>query len=187
MIVNPKTIVERGIVTDILSEKEQVQPNGIDLRIDKIWDIPEGLVVDFTNEKRKIPEGKIVFDSEKDEFVVLNKGGTTNKVYSIQASETMNIPPDMAAVVLTRSTLLRGGAFIVSALWDSGYKGKGKLLLSVPPNAKFYKDAKFGQIVFFNAESASLYIGKWQGEGMEKKDGVPVPSPFEISHMPMGF
>jgi dUTP pyrophosphatase len=68
-----------------------------------------------------------------------------------------------------RSTLLRSGVAIHTAVWDAGYSGRGEGLLSVlnPKGYRLQRGAAVLQLVFLRlgAATAEGYRGKYQGEG----------------------
>ena len=53
-----------------------------------------------------------------------------------------------------------------TAVWDSGYKGKGESLLQVYKKIDIEKGARIAQIVFCHAKSTGLYSGGYQGENL---------------------
>ncbi|HRZ19944.1 MAG TPA: deoxyuridine 5'-triphosphate nucleotidohydrolase, partial [Methanofastidiosum sp.] len=116
----------------------------------------------FSNEKRKLSE------TEKIEFVdnsiFLEKGS-----YKILYNEIVNIPPDIMALGRPRSTLLRCGANVGTAVWDRGYNGRSESLLTVEniKGIKVYKDARVLQLVFFRTlTDEDLYKGIFLNENI---------------------
>lgn len=63
----------------------------------------------------------------------------------------MSIPRDAAAIGRARSSLLRCGATLETALWDPGYRGRSQSLLVVynPAGLKLKKKARLMQLVFY--------------------------------------
>jgi len=81
------------------------------------------------------------------------------------------MPLDVVAIARTRSTLLRNGATVETAVWDPGYKGRSSSLLVVhnPEGIRLKKDARIAQLVFFRVkEVAEGYSGVYQNERMKK-------------------
>jgi dUTP pyrophosphatase len=183
MIVNPKAIVKIGAVTGMLDPKIQVQQNGIDLTVEDVYEFDvhsKVSVLDFDNSSRAFPRiVNVPWKKDKeffgvDEEVVYIGGGS----YVIQYAETVDVPPTMAAHVFMRSSLMNMGARLFSALWDSGYKGKGRGLLVVSHPIVITKRARIGQIVFWDADSAGEYEGIHQGEGIVGEYKKPGLGPF---------
>jgi len=172
-VVNPRFIIENGFVSNLIDPEVQVQPNGIDLTVQIIRSVPIGLAIDFSNENRFVPEGTILFDSDKiddDKAFILNDTEYPLKQYLVQYRELIKIPPTMSAIVIPRSSLMRGGAFIQSSWYDSGYEGHGTVILFAPQQMKIYPRARIGQIIYFTSEPAFLYKGKYQHENTGNND-----------------
>ena len=89
--------------------------------------------------------------------------------YVIGYAEKVNLPPDLMAFARPRSTLLRSGVAIHTAVWDAGYSGRGEGLLSVlnPKGYRLQRGAAVLQLVFLRLSNATAegYKGKYQGEG----------------------
>jgi len=164
MIMNPKRALDEGIVTDLVDPAIQVQPNGIDLTIGEIREIGQGSIIDFDNTKRRIVDGSIVNMNLMGEYEI-----DSGRQYLIRFNETVSIPNDVCGYFFPRSSLLRSGCFIASSLWDSGYNGKGCVLLVAFADIILTKNARVGQIIFEHADSAKLYSGTYKGEGIKKK------------------
>ncbi|HEX9269542.1 MAG TPA: deoxyuridine 5'-triphosphate nucleotidohydrolase, partial [Candidatus Limnocylindria bacterium] len=83
--------------------------------------------------------------------------------------ERVNLPADLMAFARPRSTLLRSGVAIHTAVWDAGYSGRGEGLLSVldPRGYRLQRVARVVQLVFLRLASAvgEGYRGRYHGEG----------------------
>jgi len=135
---------------------ENIQPNGVDLTVAEVYQFKDvGLL---TISKRKIPEYKIL----DDQIWHLPPGA-----YLVRYGEYIKIPANAIGIVFPRSSLLRMGATIYTAVWDSGYEGRGVGLLHVfnPHGIKIERGAKIAQIIFISARSSGKYSGIWKGEG----------------------
>ncbi|ENN96392.1 dUTP pyrophosphatase [Methanocaldococcus villosus KIN24-T80] len=151
MIIGPEE--SKKFLKDI--KDEQIQQCGIDLRVWKIYEMEGVGEIDFSNEKRKLPNYREIFNSENDEFILLDRG-----VYLLKVYDYIKIPENVAAITLPRSSLLRMGATIYSAVHDPGYEGRPEYLLHVLNPIKIYKFARIGQIVFIRGEYIkNLYNG----------------------------
>ncbi|MGH9321152.1 MAG: deoxyuridine 5'-triphosphate nucleotidohydrolase, partial [Vicinamibacteria bacterium] len=88
--------------------------------------------------------------------------------YWIVYNEIVNIPKDVFALARTRSSVLRSGAQIGTALWDSGYSGRSGSLLVVhnPAGIRLKRNARVLQLVFFELDSPAekTYDGRYQNE-----------------------
>lgn len=87
--------------------------------------------------------------------------------YIVTFKEEVNLPHDICAFLWSRSTLLRMGASIQTAVWDAGYHGQGSSLLIVsnPDGIILEIGARIGQMVFHRLGQATEqpYDGQYQG------------------------
>jgi dUTP pyrophosphatase len=140
----------------------QVQPNGIDLRVDRVQRLTSpGLLGEADNVRE--PAAREDVQADKDGWWDLHRGA-----YVVTYQEKVNLPTDIMALARPRSTLLRSGVAIHAAVWDAGYSGRGEGLLSVL-NARGYRlqrGARVLQLVFFRLSSptAEGYKGRYHGE-----------------------
>jgi len=150
--------VAKWISAGVASKQIRVQPNGVDLTVSEIYAFgSEGKLYE---EQREMPRYEKL---EGIEWLL------TSGVYLVRYGEWIKIPPNAIGLVLPRSSLLRMGATIYTAVWDSGYEGRGIGLLHVmnPHGIKLKKGARIAQIIFISARSEKLYEGIWKGEGKE--------------------
>lgn len=155
MIKNPKEIVEKKIVENLEGGNLEVQQNGIDLTIESIEEVQGGIL---GRDERAI-KGYQDIPISKDEWWDLVPG-----VYSIMFQQKVEVPENMCAQIVQRSTLNRMGGFILSGVYDSGFKNQIGAILRVNSFIKIQKGARVAQIVFQEADPASLYEGVYQGK-----------------------
>ena len=165
MILSKKQILERilseGMVGQFVDLSTQIQSNGFDITVKNFLRFEEAGTIDFSNEERKIPAYS-PFPPKKNCYH-LSPGS-----YLINFNERLNIPEDLIALGYTRSSLLRMGAHIPSAVWDAGFEGYGQGLLIVtnPYGINVMERARVMQLVFIErTEDDSLYGGRWQDAG----------------------
>ncbi len=151
--------------------EDQIQPNGVDLRINKVYEL-----VDLTNGKlffsknnRKgceLKEYQPIYDEElKGLFWQLK----ANSTYIIEYMEKVKIPLDAMGLFFQRSTLWRlYGAVITTSVWDSGYEGYGKGLLKTTMPFSLEQGTPIGQLVLFKAKASKRYKGAYHLEGVKK-------------------
>lgn len=159
LINNKPPLVENMINPDI-----QVQPNGIELTLKRV-EIHEGSgSVAFDNSERKLPQTRAI-DFDDEGWLHLPKGS-----YKIVFNEIVNIPKNIAAIAKPRSSLLRCGATVETAVWDAGYSGRSESLLVVfnENGFKIKKDARVLQLLFFRLgeEVSKGYAGRYQNENI---------------------
>lgn len=139
---------------------KQVQPAGVDITVQELFAIDGPGEIDFSNENRRIPKGeKLEFDGK----TRLEAGS-----YIVTYGETVAIPEDAVGIVLPRSSLMRMGATVISALWDPGYEGRGQGLLVVfnRHGIVLHKGARIAQLFLIKGRSSGKYSGKFQGENL---------------------
>jgi len=141
----------------------QRQPAGYDLTLQAISRFSGTGAVDLTNERRVLPDATPVPWPTDGSLARLSPGG-----YLVTYNEVISVPADAAGIVLPRSSLMRCGATLHSALWDPGYTGRGQGLLTVFNDLELYPDARIGQFILLKMEQQadSLYSGRYQGENL---------------------
>jgi dUTP pyrophosphatase len=137
---------------------EQVQPNGVDLTVDAILE---------PSERGRIGrDGKHVADREPiepdDGAYVLPAGG-----YVARYGERIRIPEGHVGFVYPRSSLMRNGCMLHTAVWDAGYEGRGEGLLAVHREVEIERGARIAQLVFAEANHDGTYDGSYQGERLD--------------------
>ena len=145
-------------------DAEQVQPNAIDLKIDKIFRLNNKTFE--ISEAEKVHRGSGPFQPDASGLWKLEVG-----TYEIIMEGEINIGPNEAGFVITRSTLNRNGLFITSGLYDSGYNGvmAGALHVTGGP-AIIKRGTRVGQFLLFEAESLNQYSGSYgSGSGHDAK------------------
>jgi len=84
----------------------------------------------------------------------------------LETVEKVNMPKDLMARILPRSTLFRAGCILVTAVVDPGYYGTLTMGLKNLSGCDFRleKGSRVGQIVFEEVcGGTSLYTGRYQG------------------------
>lgn len=172
MIVLPQTLTFPGAPAPEL----QLQQAGFDLTVARIETFRGHLPViqnnmselDLDNSSRRLPDlDELPWGKDGSLELHLNAYGTP-VAYLLTYNETISVPADCAGIVLPRSSLMRCGAVLHSALWDPGYTGKGQGLLVVYHNLRLHRNARIAQFVLWRMEqpAAKLYEGQYQGEGL---------------------
>ena len=156
-------LIEKKVVEEHLGDG-QFQPAGVDLTVSKVFRFVNEGRIDYDNSERKISDVEEIEFGE-DGYVHLEKGA-----YKVRYNEIVNVPMNAVAWVLPRSSMLRCGVSLESAVWDPGYRGRGESLLVVhnEKGFKLKKNGKIGQIVFIQLveKTEEGYSGKYQGENV---------------------
>lgn len=155
---------EAPLIENMIDEDTQLQPNSVELTLRSVEALGGAGAVDFDNSQRQVPQSEnIDFDSEG--WILLAPG-----VYKVTFNEIVNIPLDLAAIARPRSSLLRCGVTVESAVWDSGYRGRSESMLVVynPYGFRVKKNARLLQLVFYSlrGEVRQGYNGRYQHENI---------------------
>ena len=154
----------QGLVESMIDAGTQTQMCGMELTLQKIERFRAPGAVSFDNWERVLPATEPVpFDPTG--WAALAAGA-----YLVTFNEIVSIPRDAAALARARSTLLRCGACLETALWDPGYRGRSQSLLVVynPHGLRLKKDARIMQLIFLRLEkdAEKVYAGRYQGENI---------------------
>jgi len=119
-------------------------------------------IIDFSNEKRVVASVEpLAFDP--DDRLHLDPGP-----YLVTFNEVVNLPLTLTAIGRTRSSLLRSGAALHSAVWDAGYSGRSQSLLVVyhPLGITVHRNARIMQLLFLWLQQPVTegYRGTYLGE-----------------------
>lgn len=143
---------------------QQVQPNGIDLTLKEIALFSSAGSLGFGNEDRILSTtSRLVFDG-------LGRIDLLPGCYLVTFNEVVHLPRHVMALAMPRSSLLRCGVSIHSAVWDAGYSGRSQSLMVVhnPQGFRLHRKARIVQMVFFSLsrEASQGYQGRFQGENI---------------------
>jgi dUTP pyrophosphatase len=167
MIITTKKVEEHGIIHNMRDASVQRQQAGFDLTLESVYEFLSGGAADFDNKDRKMADCRKI--DYKDGWLSLNKGS-----YKVTLNERFKVPADAAGFCLTRTTLIRNGAYLITGLWDPGFEGKVEMLLVVenPFGIRLKEHARVGQIYFLRMEGAAekLYEGAYKN--LENKGGT---------------
>lgn len=156
------------LVEGYLSLETQLQPNGFDLSLSSIvvfanLATASGVLTTEDSARRLAKTAPLEFGI--DGSIHLDPG-----CYLTSFNEVVNIPLDLMALGRPRSSLLRSGVALHTAVWDAGYKGRSQALLVVyhPHGFTLSHNARLMQLVFFRLEQPLKegYAGHYQGEGL---------------------
>jgi len=148
----------------MIDPKTQTQMCGMELTLQRVERFTSSGAVAFENSERKLSETESL-EFDQSGWVDLPAGA-----YLVTFNEIVHIPGDVAALARARSTLLRCGASLQTALWDPGYRGRSQSLLVVhnPSGLRLKRNARLMQLVFMRLEDKAekLYEGRYQGENI---------------------
>jgi dUTP pyrophosphatase len=152
------------LVENLCDAPQQVQPNGIDLTLKEVALLSSPGSLGSSNEGRALSStSPLVFDG-------LGRVDLLPGCYLVTYNEVVNLPKNIMALATPRSSLLRCGVSIHSAVWDAGYSGRSQSLMVVynPQGFRLHRNARIVQMVFFllSREVAQGYQGVFQGENI---------------------
>jgi dUTP pyrophosphatase len=152
------------LVENLCDVQQQVQPNGIDLTLKEVALFSSSGSLGPGNENRVLSgTSPLVFDG-------LGRVDLLPGCYLVTYNEVVNLPKNIMALAMPRSSLLRCGVSIHNAVWDAGYSGRSQSLMVVynPQGFRLHENARIVQMVFFflSREVAQGYQGMFQGENI---------------------
>jgi len=142
----------------------QLQPNGFDLTLREIALPQTSGRIAVNNSQRLLPElAPLMFDGL--DFIDLMPG-----TYIITYNEIVNLPNNIMALARPRSSLLRCGVTVGTAVWDAGYSGRSQSLMIVynPRGFRLQRNARIVQLIFLTLTTETEgYSGSYQGENID--------------------
>jgi dUTP pyrophosphatase len=154
---------ELPLIEGYINLEEQVQPNGIDLTLREVSMLQSSGKIAVKNSQRLVSDlSPLVFDGLN--FIDLMPGA-----YIITYNEIVHLPKNIMALATPRSSLLRCGVTINTAVWDAGYSGRSQSLMVVynPQGFRLQRNARIVQLVFLQlTQETEGYHGVYQGENM---------------------
>lgn len=147
-----KSLIDKdGLLSGYIDLDTQLAPNGFDLTAAKVFSFSGAGAIDFSNKERQLcsyREEDPVKSAAGDKFGWwhLKRGA-----YKVLTNEAVKLPNNLSALGLSRSSLLRVGAFIQTAVWDAGFSGKSEFVLVVEntDGLRLKENARVAQLVFF--------------------------------------
>ncbi len=154
---------EPPLIEDCINLEQQLQPNGIDLTLREVSMLQSpGKIAVMDNQRLVSNLAPLVFDGL--DFIDLVPGA-----YIITYNEIIHLPKDVMALATPRSSLLRCGVTVNTAVWDAGYSGRSQSLMVVynPQGFRLQRNARIVQIIFlWLTNETEGYQGTYQGENI---------------------
>ncbi|MDP2729698.1 MAG: deoxyuridine 5'-triphosphate nucleotidohydrolase [Dehalococcoidales bacterium] len=152
------------LIEGYIDLEAQLQPNGFDLSLRDIAMLRTAGRIGQHNSQRMVSElTPLVFNEAG--FIDLAPGA-----FIITYNEIVHLPDNIMALGRPRSSLLRCGVSIGTAVWDAGYSGRSQSLMVVhnPQGFRLQKNASITQLVFFQLTGETEgYRGAYHGENVE--------------------
>lgn len=154
---------EPPLVEGWINLEEQVQPNGIDFTLREVALLQSPGKIAVANSQRLVSDlAPLVFDGLG--FIDLMPGA-----YVVTYNEIVHLPKNIMALATPRSSLLRCGVTINTAIWDAGYSGRSQSLMVIynPQGFRLQRNARIVQLVFLKlTQETEGYQGAYQGENI---------------------
>ena len=152
-----------GLASGAVDADEQLQVNGFELTASRIEAFEGAGSIGFSNDDRSLPATRSLSWGD-DGWLALAPG-----CYKVIFNEVVSIPKDACAIGLPRSSLLRMGVSVHTAVWDAGYRGRSEALLVVynVDGFRIKKNARVLQLLFMRLESGQEgYSGRYMNENV---------------------
>jgi dUTP pyrophosphatase len=152
------------LVEEYVSLEQQLQPNGFDFTLREVGKLVSAGSMGAASVQREV---------SATETLSFGEGGWLSLApgpYLITFNEMVTLPLDLMALARPRSSLLRCGVSVHTAVWDAGYHGRSEALLLVhhPLGYRLQRDARLVQLIFFRLPRvvSQGYQGRFQGENL---------------------
>lgn len=167
MFINPKTAITEGWITHPECNTYQdwvdnkfVSPNAIDFTLDIVHKINANVAFHISEQGKKMrgtAEYPPIHDRREDiKYWKLEP----NSVYDGMSNMFVNIPENVCAELIIRSTYSRNGIFMTSGIFDAKYSGHiGFALHNRLGEAYIGTGTRIGQIKFIQSDSEGEYAG----------------------------
>ena len=166
MILGPEKLlqlVKKNNLVENLDKREVLNPEGagFDLRLGEIYRLKSDAFLGI--EERQTPEIELVaqYNPQKVQSFTFYPGD----YFLVATIEKINLPLNICAVFIPRTTTFRSGLFLRTGIAQPGYKGKLTFGLKNegPIKVTLELGARFVFAVFHQVEGATHYRGQWQG------------------------
>lgn len=165
MILGPKILlklVKKQKLVEGLSERELTNPEGagFDLRLGEVYKISGTAFLGETHRKTADIESVARYGEQKS--IKIKPGD----FFLVKTIEKINLPINLSAVILPRTTTFRSGLFLRTGPVQPGYQGELTFGLKNegPITVEIEMGARFVHILFHEIKGeGSKYRGQWQG------------------------
>jgi deoxycytidine triphosphate deaminase len=167
MILGPKELlklVKTKKLVEGLSERELTNPEGagFDLRLGEVYKISGSAFLGETH--RQTADITLIkkYESKKRSSLKIKPGD----FFLVKTIEKINLPINLSAVILPRTTTFRSGLFIRTGPIQPGYEGELTFGLKNegPITVEIEMGARFVHVLFHEIKGVgSKYRGQWQG------------------------
>lgn len=166
MIIGPeallKLVKEQNLVEG-LAERELTTPEGagFDLRLGEAFTISGNAFLGVTHRETPKIKSKVQSQKSKVRSLIIKPG----EFYLVTTMESVNLPLNLCATFIPRTTTFRSGLFLRTGVAQPGYKGKLTFGLKNegPITVEIEYGARFVFVQFHEVVGGTQYKGQWQG------------------------
>lgn len=167
MVLGPKKLlrlVKKVKLVEHLSERELTNPEGagFDLRLGEVFKISGKAFLGETHRQTPDITSVITYDEKKPQSIKIKPGD----FFLVKTIEKINLPIDLSAVILPRTTTFRSGLYLRTGPIQPGYSGELTFGLKNegPITVEIEMGARFAHVIFHEIKGeGSKYRGQWQG------------------------
>ncbi len=167
MILSPRILldlVKNENLVENLSERELTNPEGtgFDLRLGEVFKISGKAFLGETHRQTPDITSVKIWDPKKPSSIKIKPGD----FFLVKTIEKINLPLNLSAVILPRTTTFRSGLFIRTGPIQPGYSGELTFGLKNegPITVEIEMGARFTHLIFHEIKGlGSKYRGQWQG------------------------
>lgn len=167
MILSPKELlqlVKKQKLVENLSERELTNPEGtgFDLRLGEVFKISGKAFLGETHRQTPDITSVKVYNPKKPSSIKIKP----RDFFLVKTIEKINLPINLSAVIIPRTTTFRSGIFIRTGPIQPGYSGELTFGLKNegPVTVEIEMGARFVHLVFHEIKGkGSQYRGQWQG------------------------
>ena len=154
------------LIADYLDLDVQAQPNGFDVTV--------GEVLEYTSAGEMTEATRSLSSTRPLRWGSAGSLELAPGPYLAVLNERISLPLHIMALMQPRSSLLRSGVTVHTAVWDAGYRGRSQVMLAVlnPHGFRIGRNARIGQLVFFSLDRQLLqgYQGRYQDENLASSE-----------------
>lgn len=166
------SILKRGILRNLISATEQLQPCGVDLTLRRVRRWTSTPILDFDGSTWRAANTRelqfadntapqdTAYDSAGDRVACLRLGPGA---YLVDFNESCRMPPGYAGQIFARSSVWRSGAGLAAGVVNAGYDGSLGAVLEVKH--------KFGVLLRRDAKMAQFVVHRMEEEEGEEGEG----------------
>lgn len=167
MVLGPQELlrlVKKVKLVEGLSERELTNPEGagFDLRLGEVFKISGSAFLGETHRQTPDITSVMIYDDKKKQVIKINPGD----FFLVKTIEKINLPINLSAVILPRTTTFRSGLFLRTGPIQPGYSGELTFGLKNegPITVEIEMGARFMHVIFHEIKGeGSKYRGQWQG------------------------